>query len=166
MRDQSRHTGARYRAANTRQWCVEQVCRPLPAMQPPAELGGHSSSRDRRRRSSGDSARPEPSARLGTTGRPALRGAIAKGLHLVTSLLAYLRVNFGPAHVSSTKRAGTRRAERWMSVYSRIATTADSYDAREASALGSVHTWAGDVGLGTPAVVGPRRSAARVVPPR
>lgn len=81
---------------------------------------------------------------------------------MATSLLTYLRVNLGPAHISSTRRAGTRRAERWLSrcrpTSRRPRTRTTPGKPPASSTLGSVHTWAGDVGLGTPAVVGPRRS--------
>lgn len=77
-------------------------------------------------------------------------------------LLVRTYFNLGPAHVSSTRRAGTRRAERWLSrcrpASRRPRTRTTPGKPPASSTLGFVHTWAGDVGLGTPAVVGPRRS--------
>lgn len=48
-------------------------------------------------------------------------------------LLVHAYLNLGPVHVLSTRRAGTQRTEHWLSAYSRIATTADSYDTQEVS---------------------------------
>lgn len=97
------------------------------------------------------------------------------GSHLATTLLTCPRVLTSRPHACIEHQESGYAAHRAPAV-SVLPHCDDRGLVRRPGSLprllssGSVHTWAGDIGLGTPAVVGPRRSsclpAVSIVPPR